>query len=469
LTQVKASDAMQRPEFTPWLPDVHISSAAIREKIMNALVDDFPRRRRVRMTYDEQTGERKYMRLLGLIALAVSSMTLTGMAGAQEAVPFLEAISGGRPTLNLRPRHEYADQTGRVSGRATTLRTLAGWKTQSWKGFAGTIELIDVGRLNNDYNDNLNGKVQYPVIADPDNTDVNQLYVDYSGLPDTLIRTGRQSIKLDNVRFIGNVEFRQVMQVFNGITVENRSLPGTRIFMGYLARVKTVSTRQFETDTVLLNARLSFSPTDSLAVYGYFQDQPNAISPSAFASAAPGNTSNRISGLRLDGTRPLNEQWKFIYTGEVAKQHPYAGGNSRLDADYRRIGIGGQWRDNFLRVDQEILGSIDGEYAFQFPLATNHLFQGWADQFLVTPRQGIRDVFYTAGAKIEKLQLLGEYHHFNSDVGNIEFGREFDVSAAYALTPQLVGKIEYADYRAGDPASGKTDLTRVWVTLIFSY
>jgi Alginate export len=407
------------------------------------------------------------MRLL--FALAVSSMTLTGMAGAQEVESFLEAISGGRPTLNLRPRYEHADQTGRDNGRATTLRTLAGWKTQSWNHLAGTIELIDVGRLNDDYNDNLNGKVQYPVIADPDNTDVNQLYVDYSGLPETVVRTGRQSIKLDNVRFIGNVEFRQVMQVFNGITVENRSLPATRIYAGYLARVKTVSTRQFETDTVLLNARVSFSPTDTLAVYGYFQNQGNAISPSAFAAAPPQNTSNRITGLRVDGSRPLGEEWKLLYTGEVAKQHPHAGSDLRIDAEYRRIGIGGQWRDNFIRVDQELLGSNRGQYAFQFPLATNHLFQGWADQFLVTPRQGIRDVFYTAGAKIEKLQLLGEYHHFNSDVGNIEFGRELDLSAAYALTPQLVGKIEYANYHAGDPASGKTDLTRVWVTMIFNY
>ena len=72
------------------------------------------------------------------------------------------------------------------------------------------------------------------MIADPDNTDVNQLYLDYAGWPDTVVRAGRQSIKLDNVRFIGNVEFRQVMQVFNGVTVENNSLPNTRLYAGYL-------------------------------------------------------------------------------------------------------------------------------------------------------------------------------------------------------------------------------------------
>lgn len=57
----------------------------------------------------------------------------------------------------------------------------------------------------------------------------------------------------------------------------------------------------------------------------------------------------------------------------------------------------------------------------------SHLFQGWADQFLSTPRQGIRDTLLSASAKIES-----------------------------------------ADYQAGDAASGKVDLTRLWVTLIYS-
>jgi hypothetical protein len=40
---------------------------------------------------------------------------------------------------------------------------------------------------------------------------------------------------------------------------------------------------------------------------------------------------------------------------------------------------------------------------------------------------------------------------------------------SHPLMPKLLGKIEYADYQAGDAASGKVDLTRVWVTLIFNY
>ena len=259
------------------------------------------------------------------------------------------------------------------------------------------------------------------------------------------------------------------MQVFNGVTVENNSLPNTRLYAGYLGRVKTVNTRQHDTDTILLNARYSMTPTDALAGYGYFQDQKDAIASAAFLGAAPADTSNQIVGIRADGAHTLNIDWKILYTAEVAKQADYSGGDSRIDATYTRLGIGGQWHDLFLRADQEVLGSNDGRYAFQFPLATNHLFQGWADQFLTTPRQGIRDRYLTAGAKIGKAQLLAEYHDYKSDFASIDFGKELDFSVAYPLMPKLLGKIEYADYKAGDATSGKVDLKRVWVTLIFNY
>ena len=409
------------------------------------------------------------MRSLSVPALSLGLLALSATASAEQTASPWEAISSGHATLNLRPRYEYVDQAGKDTGEAATLRTLAGWKSNAWHGLSGTIELIDVGRLDDEYNDGQNGKTRYPVIADPDNTDINQLYLDYAGLPDTSVRAGRQAIKLDNVRFIGNVEFRQVMQVFNGVTVENNSLPNTRLYAGYLGRVKTVNTRQHDTDTILLNARYSMTPTDALAGYGYFQDQKDAIASAAFLGAAPADTSNQIVGIRADGAHTLNIDWKILYTAEVAKQADYSGGDSRIDATYTRLGIGGQWHDLFLRADQEVLGSNDGRYAFQFPLATNHLFQGWADQFLTTPRQGIRDRYLTAGAKIEKAQLLAEYHDYKSDFASIDFGKELDFSVAYPLMPKLLGKIEYADYKAGDAASGKVDLKRVWVTLIFNY
>jgi len=49
--------------------------------------------------------------------------------------------------------------------------------------------------------------------------------------------------------------------------------------------------------------------------------------------------------------------------------------------------------------------------------------------------------------------LLAEYHDFESDFGSIDFGDEFDVGVSYPLMRKLTGKLEYADYKAGDTAS----------------
>lgn len=405
------------------------------------------------------------------IASTALLLTLTGFVAAEEPATLLEAVTAGKPILNLRPRYEFVDRDGSPeNGNALTMRTLAGWKTQSWKGLGFTAELINVGRANDNYNDGQNGKTRYPVIADPDDTDVNQLFLDYSGLPATLIRAGRQSIKLDNVRFVGNVEFRQVMQVFNGVTLENTSLPRTRIFLGYLSRLKTVNTRQHETDTILANIRYALSQSETLIGYGYFQDQPDAIAASGFSVPAPTDTSNRIVGLRLDGARPLNADWKVLYTAEFADQADYADGDSRIDARYSRLGAGAQWRGVYLRVDRELLASNEGRYGFQTPLGTNHLFQGWADQFLTTSPQGIDDVFLSGGAKVHQAQLLAEYHRLQSDFGSIDFGSEIDFSIAYPLARKLSGKLEFADYRAGDVAAGSPpDTFKFWATLLFNY
>jgi hypothetical protein len=402
-----------------------------------------------------------------LFASIIGTASCAAVA-ADSATPAV-ALAEGTLMLNLRPRYEYVDQSGLDTAEAYTLRTLAGWQTGSWRGLAATAELIDVGRGSDDYNDTLNGKTRYPAIADPDNTDINQLYVDYSALPHTRVRAGRQSIKLDNVRFIGNVEFRQVMQVFNGVTVENRSLPNTRLFAGYLGRVKTVNTRQHDTDTLLLNARLALTPEDALTAYGYFQDQHDAIGAAAFQGTAPRDTSNRILGLRADGAWRRTERWQLLYTLEYAQQRDFASGDARIDAAYMRIGAGAKWGDVYLRLDREVLQSNDGRYAFQTPLGTNHLFQGWADQFLLTPRQGLRDTFASAGAKIGKASIVAEYHSLESDVDGIDFGDEFDLGVSWPLMQKLTGKFEYAGYRAGDAASGKVDVTKFWLTLSYSY
>jgi len=410
--------------------------------------------------------------MIGLIgAIGATPAARAADVPPAEASSLSEAITGGKLLLNLRPRYEHVEQENKPKDAdAYTMRTLIGWRTLPWNGLGLTLEGINVGHLGNKhYAPRPNVPSPYPLVADPDDTDVNQLYLDYTGLPKTAVRVGRQSIKLDNVRFIGNVEFRQVMQVFNAAVVENTSLPNTRLYAGYLWRQKTIFTTERNIDAPIFNARYTWQPGNDLIGYAYLIDQRDTGQATGFR-----DNSHADFGVRATGAYPITDKWKLQYTAEYAKQNDYADGDSRIDADYWHLAAGPQFGDWYVRLEHEILSSNKGRYGFQTPLGTNHLFQGWADQFLTTPRQGIRDTYISAGGKIGKLAIYGEVHKFDSDVRDIDFGHEFDVAVSYPLYKGLIGRIEFADYNAGDKVPGdalanKVDVRKFWVTLIYQY
>ena len=419
--------------------------------------------------------ESKMMKQVWLIVLWSMSFWVPAGALAQAQVAdekqpsLLGTVTGGKLLLNLRPRYERVEQDGKAfDANALTLRSLLGWQTGSFHGFSVTAQMIDVGRAHDHYEDGKNGNTQYPRVADADNTDINQLFLDYTGLPFTRLRLGRQSIKLDNVRMVGNVEFRQVMQVFNGFSVENKSLPKTTVFAAHLERLKNIFGDQKQVKIELLNAAYQWSPGNNLIGYGHFHEQKTTASATGFA-----DSSNRILGLRADGAYPLNETFKLLYTAEYAKQNDYADGDARINAEYIRAGIGAGWAKYYLRIDHELLSSNNGAYGFQTPLGTNHLFQGWADLFLTTPAQGMRDTFVSAGATLGKAKLLTEYHDFKSDVGGIHFGTELDFGVTYPLAKGLHGRFEYARFREDDvlapAAARKRDTDKLWVTLTYNF
>jgi hypothetical protein len=403
---------------------------------------------------------------MGVTAM-VLSMSLQAAQDQPAAADPLEAVTKGRLLLNLRPRVEWVDQEGKTSNAlAFTNRTLLGWQTAPWKGFSAVVQMIDVANFNGSFNEGPAASPVYPTVADPDNTDLNQIYLDYTGLPDTRVRIGKQSVKLDNVRFVGNVEFRQVMQVLSGAMVENRSLPNVELDYAHFDRIKNVFAQQRQTDIDLVRAAWTWQPDNILVGFAYFQDQPDTGQATGFS-----NNSNRIAGVRANGVWPVGTM-KVLYTAELARQDSYAGGDGRIDASYSRIGAGVGFGKSYVRVDYDRLGSNAGVYGFQTPLGTNHLFQGWADLFLTTPAQGIRDVYLSAGTTLWDVQLITEVHDFRSDFGSIHYGSEVDVGASHVFTKQLTGKVEFAYFQESDRLAGtarKPDTSKIWVTLNYQW
>ncbi len=431
----------------------------------------------------------------------------------------LDAIKLGKPMTNFRLRYENLNQDGYQStaanakkletGEAFTLRSLIGWQTAPFHNFSFAAQLTDVHAFNDNFNDRRDnapepGKSAYPNIVDPGYTDINQLYVDWTGIKDTKLRLGRQQLNLDNVRFIGDIGFRQNMQVFDGISVLNKSISDVEIFAAHFSKVRQVTTKLRDGNIDIVNAKYKISPTESLIGYGYLVDMENlgqnGGNPAAISTAAQGgnglgasqdtvsnattDASSKTLGLRLDGAHKVNNDWKLLYTAEYAKQSDYRGGSPLIDAHYFRLGGGAAYDAWSVRLDHEKLSSNDGKYAFQTPLGTNHLFQGWADVFLVTPRQGMEDTFVTVAGNIAKAKLNAEFHVFKSDekyqslngkLGD-RYGTELDLGVSYPFSKELLGKVEYARFNEGDiygtslqNAARKGDKEIIWLTGIYTF
>ncbi|HEU5282913.1 MAG TPA: alginate export family protein [Burkholderiales bacterium] len=387
----------------------------------------------------------------------------------------LEALRDGDLLLELRPRYTWVDQEGRPEEASWgSLRTRLGWKTLEYRALSAVIEGINVARFaDSGYIDYGNtpgfsagtvpspyGVGYYPLIADPKTTDFNRLYLDYTGLPHTLVRFGRQLVRIDNQRFIGDYDFAQLPQAFNGVVVENAGLSRLRLTAGYFARVRNTFAAQADTDTIVLHARYEPSPLLKLAGYAYLQDQPNTGSVTGFA-----DNSNQILGARLWGGWKLGEALELLYGAELAEQRDYADGDPRIDAPYRRVGGGLAIKRGYLRVDWELLGSNAAQYGFQTPLGSTQLFTGRADIFASTPSRGLEDLRTQVGVDIAKATLHLEYHRFRSDFADWDLGSEWDFGVAWTFTRRLSAGVEFADYRAGDPRAALADTRKVWVTV----
>jgi hypothetical protein len=445
--------------------------------------------------------------LIACTAMALSSIAQTAyaeeVASAEPEYTFLDSIKEGKPMTSFRLRYENVQQDGNgvapfntvplKDANAFTLRSLIGWQTSPFHNFSFAAQIINVTKLNDNYNDgtsftpinaasNQPDKLGYAKVVDPDQTNINQAYIDWTGIKNTKFRLGRQQTNLDNVRFIGDIGFRQVMQVFDGISVTNKSIPDTSLYAAHFESVNQINTRYRTAGALeIVNAKYSISPTEGVTGYGYFSRFDDLGFGNGWFGAgnATANQSNKTLGLRLDGIHPFNPNLRALYTAEFAKQTDYSGGDKRIDAHYYKLG-GGVGIDAFnIRIDQEKLSSNNGVFAFQTPFGTNHLFQGWVDKFLATPRDGIKDTFITATYRLDDFMFYADYHLINSDrdfakVGGgtgDKYGKEWNASVTYNVNSNVMTKLEYGKFTESDQlnAGRIRDTDKLWLTAMYTF
>ena len=386
----------------------------------------------------------------------------------EDALNFYHYGKNGAVKIDLNYRYENADQEEVTNpllrgkpvpaakqprtANANTARLRLGLLSPVFHGLQGYAEYQGLYAMQSDYNSTLNGKTGYTVIADPYVNELDQLWISYAGIPDTLIKGGRQVIKFDDDRFIGNVGWRQLQQTYDSvlITHNNQQLFGLTVNVGYIGNVKTFTSTTESIRAPILNVNYKMGDYGNLIAYGYWLGYTDPDVNTAVLTK-----SNQSYGLRLTNylkpgdTYKINDNFGLVYTAEWSIQKDYI--NSPKDYTVNRYNLmGGFTAYNFtVQGAMEQLNGLGQDQTFQTPLGTNHAFQGWADLFLVTPKDGIRDVFGTMITTLDRgeVTLTGVYHNFYDDTGNIHYGKEWDFMATkkFGKHYSLLAKYAYYD------------------------
>lgn len=383
-------------------------------------------------------------------------------ASAVQAAPATKPVADPlfKPLIDMRLRYENVDQTGFANeANALTMRVRAGGDLRVAPATRILVEAEAVLGLVNDYNSTTNGKLFYPVVADPENIEINRLQISNKSIANTTLTAGRQRINLDDQRFVGAVAFRQSEQTFDAARIETSPVKNLKIDLTYAWKDNTI----FGVDSTIAHingnnvfANVAYAtPVGTLTGFGYWVDQ-DAPTRLQFSSVT--------YGARFAGKYAFSKTANATYALSYAHQQQAFDNPFTYDADYYLADVGLGFGGFAIGGGYEVLGSSSGKAftAFQTPLATLHIFQGWADKFTVTPRMGVEDFYVGASANFGSLALQLIWHDFQAEAASDDYGSEWDASAGYKFGTRYEVLAKYANYMADGFA---TDTTKVWIQL----
>lgn len=392
------------------------------------------------------------------LAIALSSLFMVNQVSAtqlEQADNVLDAVANGKVKINMRYRYEFVEQDGIANdAHASTLRTRLSYTSQALNGFKFVTEVDNVAYLGNDnFNNTVNGKTDYPVVADPKGTDINQVALQYrnAGFSADL---GRQRIVQDGQRFVGGVAWRQNEQTFDGArlryTFENKlALDYSYIYNVNRIFGPTGDKANLAGDIHLIHAKLPLNETHKVSAFFYQMDFEDAL---ALSNQTAGiDYQGKLGDFKLHASYALQDD-----TGDSPLD--YSTDYLALDASYTVSAL-------TLTLGYESLGSDNG-VGFQTPLATLHKYQGFADKFLSTPKNGIDDLYFKLAGKLGGVALSATYHVFDSAEQSIDYGSELDLTAKYSFNKRVSGLLKYANYSADEHAS---DTTKLWAMLNINF
>nr|WP_233243431.1 MULTISPECIES: alginate export family protein [unclassified Caulobacter] len=372
-----------------------------------------------------------------------------------------DQIAAGKIIMEIRARYESVDQTRTATlkdqASALTVRTRLGWETADFMGFRGLVEFEDVRQAGEEHyavnvpgatTAPLNGadKARYPVVNDPDVTELNRLQLIWTPGAFLQVTAGRQRILLDDQRFVGNVGWRQDEQTFDGVRADFAlgRVKGTYAYINHVNRILG-ELRDWDSDSHLLN--VTWSPAEALRLQGfvYALDFGNSAINSSITKGG------KASGKTWVGL------YQLAYNATFARQSDYHGNTAAYELDYVSGDIAGTFDIYTAKLGYESLEG-NGTRGFTTPLATVHAFNGWSDAFVSTGgnksfADGLEDLNFSINVKPRfrrtyffNSDVLVRYHDFNDQKTGADLGHEWGVQFTAALTTKLSIQFKYADF-----------------------
>ncbi|MBO9713955.1 alginate export family protein [Sphingomonas sp.] len=398
-------------------------------------------------------------------SLALLAGLLAGTpALAQDDVKFT-------PSIDARLRYDKTDQDGvALDANALTLRVRPG-VTVARGEWSALVEGEATIALSAGYNDGLNGKTRYPVVADPRNVELNRAQLRWASGTHS-VTLGRQRIALADERFVGPAAWRQNEQTFDAARVQWGFGKAITADVTYSWNLRTVNgERGFGARPTAIHgdnvfALLSYKTgPGTLTGFAYLVDQDSA--------AVQGyRLSSQTYGLRFAGNTDIAPKLKLSYTASWARQSGWHRNPNDYAATYW-LGEAGLASGRLTATaGYEVLGASSGAAltSVQTPLASFFKWNGWASKFNPTPANGLRDAYGTIGygwkkvAGLDAITLAATVHRFDSDRLDQHYGNEFDL-AAIAKRGHYTAAVRYASY---DAHAFATNTRKLWLTLEWS-
>ncbi len=375
-------------------------------------------------------------------------------------------------SLNVRPRMELAKQDGADFSQAYTVRSLVGVGSKPRYGLSGFAEMEGTFSFDrNAYWDGVRSSNDDKTkISDPPHIELNQGWAQYEN-PDFFgveAKAGRQRIKLDDDRWVGNVGWRQNEQTFDSTrAATSLGIEGLHLGYSYTWHVNRIfadkgdsSTEDFDSDSHFVRLHYSGWKPLQASAFAYVMD---------FENDSPGNSANTY-GFRVDGSTAFAQKWKVGYTASYAYQTDAADNPVDYDAHYAWVSSSVAYEPIAeLGAGFELLGSDDGTARVVTPLATGHKFNGFADVFLDNGGvNGLQDLFFWLAPKLPwKLKGKVIFHQFWSDEGGRDLGWEADLVLSRPINEHLTVLTKATVFDGSD--RGPADIWRYWLQITFSY